>query len=134
MTGIIHEHNALNGYRFSLLEYGLVSVGLGLLVAYYLAAGRLLDAVAWFGIVVNCAVIALFALTAIRRGAFDPGSRPLRRKDFRDRAAREHPGLGRRTGVLVVASVLPYVLAAAALLETIRLFSMRPTGRTDWPS
>jgi hypothetical protein len=120
MIEIVREHNLLNGYRFTIAEYGLVGAGLGLLAAYYGAAGRYLDALVWLGIVVNCAVIAILALDALRSGATDPGMLPMRRGSFRDSVAREHPRLARRTLVLITVGLLPYLLAGSVLIEWLR--------------
>lgn len=120
MTEIIREHNYLTGYRFVIAEYGVVGAGLGLLVAYYLAVGRFLDALVWLGIVVNCAVIALLAIIDLRDGATDLGFLPLRCKSFRDAVAREHPRLGRRTLGLITVGLVPYLLVCAVALERLR--------------
>jgi hypothetical protein len=41
---IIREHNQLSGLRLIVALYGAIAAGLGLLSAYYLAAGRAVDA------------------------------------------------------------------------------------------
>ena len=120
MTGIVREHNLLTGYRFVIAEYGLVGLGLTLLVAYYLVVGRLVEALAWFGIVVNSAVIAILALASLRGGTTDLGLLPLRHKSFREAVGREHPGLGRRTLLLITVWFVPYLLAALVLIESVR--------------
>lgn len=119
MTLIVEEHNLLNGYRFSLVEYGGVATVFGLLVAYYVMAGRLLDAMLWSGLVLNCVAIALAAWLAVRRGCPDYGWFPMRRRAFRDEVARTHPQLGRRTTLLVLTSLPPYVLAGTVLVERL---------------
>jgi hypothetical protein len=86
----------------------------------YLAAGRLVEALAWFGIVANCIVVAALAVDELRRGAVDLGSLPLRRRTFRDAVAREHPRLGRRTVALMAVGLVPYLLASAILVERLR--------------
>ena len=95
MIEVVREHNRLTGYRFVIVEYALVGLVLGLLSAYYLAVGRLLDGLVWLGIVINCGVIPVLAIGDLRAGAADVGLLPLRNKAVRDSVAREHPRLGR---------------------------------------
>jgi hypothetical protein len=120
MIGIIREHNTLNGLRFSALEYGVVGAGLGLLTAWYVLAGRWLEAIGWFGIVANCAVIVVIAVHAIRAGEADFGIFPMRRAEFRERIARDHPGLNGHTTVLVLGSLVPYLILVLALVDRVR--------------
>ena len=120
MTGIIREHNVLTGYRFVIVEYAGVGLLLGLLGTYYLAVGRLLESALWLGIVVNCAVIALLALRDRRTGAPDLGLLPLRNRVVRARVGREHPGLARRTLLLILVTFMPYLLSALVVVEGLR--------------
>jgi hypothetical protein len=120
MIGIVREHNLLTGYRFVIVEYAVVAVVLGLLGLYYLAVDRLLDAFVWLGIVVNCGVIAVLAIRDLRAGATDLGFLPMRNRTFRETVGREHPGLGRRTLMLILVTFLPYLLAVAVLVEGLR--------------
>jgi len=129
MTGIVREHNLLTGYRFVIAEYGLVGLGVTVLVGYYLIAGRFVEAIAWFGIAVNSGIIALLAVASLRNGARDIGLLPLRERSFRETVGREHPGLGRRTLVLIAVWFAPYLLAALVLIETVAADrSARPAG------
>jgi hypothetical protein len=118
---IIREHNMLNGYRFALVEYGALVVGLSALVAYYFAAARWLDAAVWLGIVANSLTIAVSAAAAIRSGAVDHGTLPMRRRAFRDAVARHHPGVGRRTSLLIVIQCIPFLLAASVTAERLAI-------------
>jgi sulfite exporter TauE/SafE len=117
MTDIVREHNLLTGHRFVIVEYAVVGLLLGLLGLYYVAVGRLLDSFVWLGMTLNCTVVAVLAISDLRAGAEDLGILPLRRREFRQAVAREHPNLGRRTSLLIVLTFLPCVLAAAVLAE-----------------
>jgi len=128
MVDIIREHNRLNGYRFALIEYGALALGLSALVVYYLAAARWLDAAAWTGVVVNSLIIAGSAAASIRSGAVDDGTLPMRRRAFREAVGREHPGMGRRTSLLMVTQCVPFLLAATATAERLAI-AAGPTGR-----
>ncbi len=121
MTDIVREHNLLTGYRFTIVEFALVGLGLSGLVAWYLATGRFVEAVAWFGIVGNAGTMLVLAVDALRHGAMDLGPLPLRRRSFRDAVATSHPRLGRRTAVLVVALCVPYLVPVAVLAEQARM-------------
>src|SRR6476659_7073195 len=120
MIGSIEVHNLLTGYRFVIIEYLLVGVLLGLLGGWYAAVGRALDAAIWLGITVNCAVIALLADAQLRSGVRDFGSLPLRRAAFRREVLPGHPGLWRRTTLLVLLSFTPFAIAILVLAGTIR--------------
>jgi hypothetical protein len=120
MTGIVHEHNLLTGYRFVVVEYLAVSLGLGALGAYYVSVADWLDAAVWLGIVVNCLVIAGLSVAALRRGAHDFGSLPMRRRGFRQWVGREHPHLAWRTLALVTVTFVPFVLAVLVAAEAGR--------------
>jgi hypothetical protein len=110
MTGIIREHNLLTGYRFVVVEYLAVSLGLGLLAAAELAMARWIDAAIWLGIVANCLVIAALALDALRCGQPDFGTLPMRRSAFRRTVSRDHPHLMAHTLALVAITFVPWAL------------------------
>ncbi len=121
MIAIVREHNRLNGYRFSLVEYGAIALGMSVLVAYYMASARWFDAAGWLGIVANFAVIAGHALAAIRSGAVDDGTLPLRRRTFREEVARHSPGIGRRTSLLIATQCVPFLLATSVVAERLSI-------------
>lgn len=120
MIRIIEEHNLLSGYRFVIVEYVLVGLLLGLLGAWYVSVGRLIDAMIWLGMTANCLVIALIADATLRTGAADLGMLPLRHKSFRQAARRDHPGLWRRTTTLILITFVPFLLGLLVLAETLR--------------
>lgn len=117
MIRIVREHNELSGYRFVIVEHVLVGSGLALLGVYYLAVGRLIDAFVWLGIVVNCGLIAVLAIGDLRAGAVDRGLLPLRHRAVREAFARDHPGLQRRTLVLIAVTFVPCLLALRVVLD-----------------
>ncbi len=98
----------------------MVSGVLGALVVYYLAVTRWIDAGVWLGIVVNCMTIASMAVAAVRRGATDYGSLPMRRREFRARVGRDHPRLVRRTTVLVTITFIPFLLSLLVIVDPDR--------------
>ena len=120
MIAIIEEHNLLTGYRFVIIEYLLVGLLLGLLGSWYVAVGRMVDAAVWLGITVNCTVIVLLADAQLRSGRGDFGNLPFRRAAFRREVLPRHPGLWRRTTVLIVLSFTPFAIALLVLAETLR--------------
>jgi hypothetical protein len=130
MTAIVREHNLLTGYRFVILEYLLVSLFLGALGTYYLLASRWIDAAIWLGIVANCLVISALAVAALRNGAADYGSLPMRRRGFRAEIGREHPHLGRRTTALVTVAFVPFLLVSLVVAERHRA-ERRPAGLSE---
>ena len=120
MIRVIEEHNLLTGYRFVIVEYVLVGLLLGLLVAWYAVVGRWLDAAVWLGMTVNCAVIAVLAGAQLRGGVADFGTLPFRSRAFRQEVLPAHPALLRRTTALILATFTPFALALLVLAETLR--------------
>ena len=115
MIGIIREHNLLTGYRFVVVEYGLVSLALGALAIAYALMGRWLDAAIWLGVAANGLVVLALALAAVGRHAHDFGAFPMRRASFRRSVHRHRPRLGRRTTVLILASFVPFLVVILAV-------------------
>ena len=126
MISIVSEHNLLNGFRASFVEYATVAIGLGLLAGYYHLDGRPIEAIAWLGVVTNATVIAAFAARSIIDHEADFGSFPMRRRTFREAIAGSHSNLGRRTSLLVVVQCVPYVLAALVVIEAAGRLMRRP--------
>ena len=79
-----------------------------------------IDAVTWFGITANCAVIALIAHGTLRAGATDLGVLPLRHRRVREAIRRDHPHLWRRTTVLILVTFVPLLVGLLALAEALR--------------
>jgi hypothetical protein len=126
MTAIVREHNLLTGYRFVIVEYLLVSLALGALGAYYLLAARWIDAAIWLGMVANCLLIAAVAAAALRSGAADYGTLPMRRRALRAEIGREHPHLGRRTTALVTVTFVPFLLVLLVVADPHRAARQAP--------
>lgn len=126
MMAIVREHNLLTGYRFVVVEYLLVSLVFGALGAYYLLVARWIDAAVWLGIVANCLVTAALAVAALRNGATDYGSLPMRRREFRAEIGRERPHLARRTTALVFVTFVPFMLVLLVVADPHRAELGRP--------
>ncbi len=117
MIRIIRGHNRLNGYRFSTVEFGLVGlVTLGL-AAYFLLAGSLVFGVAAIGIAANCVPVVWLGIGAWRAGEADIGLRAMLRPALREAALREYPTMQRDTYILAGATLLPFVVALAVVVE-----------------
>ena len=119
MIAVVEEHNRLTGYRFVIVEYGMVGAVFGVLGGWYIVAGSALDAIIWLGISANCAVVALLAEAQLRGGAPDIGIRAMRDPDRRAQTRREHPHLLRHTLALVAVSMLPLLLLALVVAESV---------------
>ena len=120
MIRIIRGHNRLNGLTFSAVEFGLVGLAVLALAGYFLSAGSLLLAVVTIGIAVNCVPVVWLGIASLRAGESDIGLRAMLRPAVRAAALREHPTMQRDTYVLAGATLLPFVVAIAVVIEARR--------------
>jgi hypothetical protein len=117
MRAILHEHNTLNGFWFVLIEFVLVA-----LVALFVGmAGLSKGSVAWavgcFGIVVNAAAICATVIGQMRRGERSNSIAVTYFGKGRELTQHEHPDLDRHTLQIVVATLIPFLLAALTLID-----------------
>jgi hypothetical protein len=120
MIKIIRAHNRLNGLRFSTVEFGLVGLVVLAMAAYFLVAGAFLNAVVAIGIAVNCVPVVWLGIGSLRAGESDIGLRAMLRPAARAAALREHPTMQRDTYILAGATLLPFVVAVAVVVELRR--------------
>ena len=112
MRALIATHNRLNGFRFVVLEFGLIVLLVVPFGLYYALHARWLLALIALGIICNCAVVLTCTIRSLISGESDVGLRSLYTdQETRQRVAQEHPNLFRDTMLLVVAAVLPFVLS-----------------------
>ncbi|MGH2465076.1 MAG: hypothetical protein ACRDGI_06415 [Candidatus Limnocylindrales bacterium] len=130
MIRVIRDHNKLNGLRFSAAEFTAVwVVGLGLAL-WFASAGAVLLAIAALGVAANAVPVVSLAVASIRAGEPDIGLRGMLHREVRAQALREVPTMQRDTYILAGASVLPFVVVGAVLLE-LRRHGPSPPRRAD---
>jgi hypothetical protein len=116
----IEEHNQLNGYLFVTIEFGAIAAVVAPFGIYWLGhRDWLLGAIA-AGIIANCLVVFGTALRSLIRGDRGVGIWKI----YTDPATRQavataHPNLSADTATVATASLLPFVLATAVLLEAL---------------
>jgi hypothetical protein len=110
MDAIIRRHNVLNGLRFSLLEFGLIALLVGIFRETVMALITV-------GITLNCLPVVVIAGHTLRTMA--PGERvgSFWNRQARAQHLRENPHMLRDTPVLTGTTLLPFVGLFAVLVE-----------------
>jgi hypothetical protein len=117
MRKILYEHNTLNGFNFVLVEFGLIALaGVFLAVATF-GRGSILWPVSWCGVAVNAAAVCATVVHQMRRGERSQSLAVSYSRAGRERIRREYPQLGRHTLQIVVAMLVPFLLAILTLIE-----------------
>ena len=117
MRELLYEHNTLNGFWFVLIEFLLVALITLLIGVAELVKGNALWSVAYFGVAANAVVVCETVVRQMRRGE---RSQSIARTYFgaeRETTRREHPDLDRHTLEIVVAALVPFLLAGRTLLS-----------------
>jgi protein-S-isoprenylcysteine O-methyltransferase Ste14 len=114
----IRDHNNLNGIRFATIEFSVIALVGAVLTLIMLVLGRWIPGLIFMGITANCLVIVVIGAYSWQAGKVGTGWSSLRNKLQRDQITRVHPHMLRDTVILVVALLLPFVVIAAAVVET----------------
>ncbi|MGH2467729.1 MAG: hypothetical protein ACRDGL_08365 [Candidatus Limnocylindrales bacterium] len=114
MVRTIREHHALNGLRFSVVEFLVMAVLAAVLAGSAVAIGRPLLAVLLVGIVLNCLTVAAFGIAWLRAGVPDQPLAATFSPAARARTLRQHPDAQRATWILTAAVLVPYLVLALA--------------------
>jgi hypothetical protein len=117
MLAILHEHNILNGFRFVLIEFTLVAVVALLVGATELIHGRVVWAFGYLGIAENAGVICATAIGQMSRRELSHSNIETFFGKGRDAIRREHPHLDRHTLAIVVATLVPFLLAGLTIID-----------------
>ena len=123
----VRAHNALNGFRFIAVEFGVIALVLAPFAVYYWAAGRWALAFISTGIIANCLPIVFAALRSLRAG--EPGSRSDRLRD-RIRARRRSDQLHADMDTITIALCTLVPFLGAALITVDQLRTPRATGES----
>jgi hypothetical protein len=117
MLALLHEHNTLNGFWFVLIEFILVALVTLLIGAAELSKGRVAWAAGYFGIGANAVAICVTVIGQMRRGEQSSSITMTYFGKGKEVTRREHPDLDRHTLELVIATLVPFLLAARTLRE-----------------
>jgi len=115
MIRLIREHNALNGLRFSVIEFVVMAVVIAGFAVYVANAGGTILAIALLGVGANCLVVAAVGIRSIQVGAEDRSLAATFSPSSRARILQEHPHAQRATWALSVLTLIPFAVAAAVL-------------------
>jgi hypothetical protein len=121
MREIIQRHLRLNGVAISVVEFGLIALCAGAYATYTLLYHQLLMAVIAVGIALNCVPVIVYGLRELahhsakgeRRGT-DGDTKPT------ELHHRKNPDRLRDTILLSLATLLPFVILAAVLVDVFR--------------
>lgn len=120
---IIREHNRLNGFRFVVIEFSLVT-----LAAIFISVGGLLHrnwpmAFIGAGIAANAMAVIAIAVAQIRDHEQGDGLLKFRSAQFRADIRSQHPKLSTHTVVLVVSVLMPFLLAVLLYVQRFQASS-----------
>ena len=115
----IKLHNYVYGFFFSVVEFLLIILVIGLFMIYYFLHGKILYAIITLGIVLNCFVFVLFAAGSLIDKENDLGIIKFFNKKARDETYRMYPTLQRDTYVLSLLTLLPFMLILSCTIKTI---------------
>ena len=117
MRAILYEHNTLNGFRFVLAEFVFVTLVALLLGVATWRHGDMLCAVGWLGMAVNAAAVCGTVIEQMRRGERRNTRVEAYGHQGRAKSRREHPQVGAHTLQIVVAVLVPFLLALLTLMD-----------------
>lgn len=113
----IVEHNKLNGVVFSMVEFLLVAAAATFIAVGFGLNDRWLGVLLAAGTALNCLVVVVFAMAALRRGERGNSLRDLTHANYREALRREHPTMTKDTLTLTGSILLPYLLLVAVAVE-----------------
>ena len=117
MLALLHEHNSLNGFWFELIEFAVVALIALLAGAAELFKGSGAWAVGYIGIAANATAICATVIGQMRRGERSSSIAVTYFGKGREATWREHPDLDRHTLQIVVATLVPFLLATLVLID-----------------
>ena len=120
MIRLIHEHNILNGLRFSVIEFTTMAVVVVGFAIYVVNAGSDVLVIALLGVGANCLVVAALGIRSLQAGERDRNLAATFSPSSRARILEEHPHAQRATWVLSALTLIPFVVATAVIAERVR--------------
>ncbi len=120
MIRLIHEHNTLNGLRFSVIEFAAMAVVVVGFAIYVVNAGADVLRIALLGVGANCLVVAALGIRSLQAGEQDRSLGATFSSSSRARILEEHPHAQRATWVLSALTLIPFAVATAVLAERVR--------------
>lgn len=120
MIRLIREHNAVNGLRFTVIEFMVMAVIVAGFAVYLGNAGANVFAIALLGVGANCLVVAAVGIRSLQAGEQDRSLGATFSQSSRARILAEHPHGQRATWALSALTLIPFAVAAAALAGRVR--------------
>ena len=117
MRSLLREHNTLNGFWFVLIEFVLVILAVLFVGVAVLAKGSIVWAIACLGIAANASAVCVTVIGQMRRGERSNTIAETYFGKGREMVQREHPNLDRHTLWIVIATLVPFILAVLTLID-----------------
>ena len=124
---MIREHNRLNGFRFVIIEFCLVTLAALFISVSGILHGEWPVALIGTGIAANAVAVIAIAVAQIRDHEQSEGLRKLRSSQFRADIGQKYPKLSSHTVVLLVSILIPLLLVALLHVQRLRPLPKRPT-------
>ena len=126
LLAMLREHDGLNGLRFVVVEFVLVTVASLLISLSGILHDRILAAIFGIGIAANAVAVIAIAVAQIRNHDENEGLLKLHSIQFRVRVSQEHPKLGTHTLIVLVSVLMPFLLVALLYLRRIGRSPAKP--------
>ena len=117
LTRIVESHNYLNGVKFSVIEFALISLVLSPFAVYYLWHGQFVYGSIATGIAVNCLTVVVLGARAWRAGQMGLALGSWTDPKIAARAKQEHPIMLRQTLLLTASCLVPFAAFGVVLYE-----------------
>ena len=115
MLEIIHEHNLLNGFRFVLVEFIVVTAIASFVGGAGILRGNFVYAFFGFGIAANAIYVCTRVIQQLRRGEKDIGLYEVYFGPNKKLISEKYPDLSLHTAQLSVALLMPFLVPILAL-------------------
>ena len=114
----IRRHNIINGFLFSLIEFGGIALLIGAFAIWFLLKKRYGIGFIGLGIAANCLPVAYYALRSLRRKQQSIGFLAIFDPNVRERVARQYPETAADTAVIVATTLIPFLALLLAAIDS----------------
>jgi hypothetical protein len=117
---MIRDHNRLNGFRFVIIEFSLVTLAVLFISLGGVLHGEWPVALIGAGIAANAAAVIAIAVAQIRDHEESEGLLKLRLSQYRADIGRKYPHLSSHTVIFLVSILIPLLLVALLYVQRLR--------------
>ena len=120
MTDLIRRHNRLNGIPFTITEFALIALVMGVFGTLHLVRHNFTFAVIEWGIAVNGLLFVMIGVRMLMdRDEAEKRTASFWNKQARQQHLRENPHMLRDTLTLTAATLIPFVTLTLVLYQLI---------------